>query len=49
MNDMPVNPDGPKKSNQGVIIAVVVVILLCCCCAIALGGWFYGDTLFASF
>ncbi|MEW6406358.1 MAG: hypothetical protein AB1649_31630 [Chloroflexota bacterium] len=45
MNDMPVSPEQPKKSNTGIIIAVVVVVLLCCCCVIGLGGYFLGDCL----
>ncbi len=48
MNEMPVSPEAPKKSNQGVIIAVVVVVLLCCCCVGAIGGWWLwnnGDAL----
>jgi hypothetical protein len=50
MSEMPVTPEEqPKKSNTGLIIGIVVVVLLCCCCAIALGGWFYGDTLVQSF
>lgn len=48
MNEMPVSPDAPKKSNTGIIIGVVVVILLCCCCAIAIGGWVYGDAIVQS-
>lgn len=49
MNEMPVTPtEGPKKSNTGLIIGVVVVVLLCCCCVIAIGGWFYGDTIMQS-
>jgi len=48
MNEMPVTPEEPKKSNTGLIIGVVVVVLLCCCCVVAIGGWFYGDTLVQS-
>ncbi len=45
MNETPVAPAEPKKSNTGLIIAVVAVVLLCCCCLIVTVGWFYGDTL----
>jgi hypothetical protein len=45
MNEMPVSPEQPKKSNTGMIIGIVVVVLLCCCCAIAIGGYFYGDQI----
>jgi hypothetical protein len=48
MNEMPVTPDAPKKSNTGLIIGIVVVVLLCCCCVVAIGGWFYGDTIMQS-
>jgi hypothetical protein len=48
MNEMPVSPEQPKKSNTGMIIGIVVVVLLCCCCAIALGGYFYGDQIVQS-
>ena len=48
MNEMPVSPEQPKKSNTGVIIAVVVVVLLCCCC-IGLGlAWQFGDQIMQS-
>lgn len=48
MNDMPVSPEQPKKSNTGLIIAVVAVVLLCCCCIGAAGAWWLwnnGDQL----
>jgi hypothetical protein len=46
MNEMPVSPEQPKKSNTGIIIAVVAVVLLCCCCiVVALLLWQYGDCL----
>jgi hypothetical protein len=48
MNDMPVSPEQPKKSNTGLIIAVVVVVLLCCCCIGGVGAWWLwnnGDRL----
>jgi hypothetical protein len=48
MNEMPVSPEQPKKSNTGIIIAVVVAVLLCCCCAIAVVGWQYGDVIMQS-
>lgn len=49
MSEMPVTPEEqPKKSNTGLVIGIVVAVLLCCCCVIALGGWFYGDTIIQS-
>jgi hypothetical protein len=43
MNETPVAPVEPKKSNTGLIIAVVAGVLLCCCCLVLVVGWFYGD------
>jgi hypothetical protein len=48
MNEMPVSPEQPKKSNTGLIIGIVVVVLLCCCCITAVVGWQYGDTIMQS-
>jgi hypothetical protein len=49
MNEMPVSPEAPKKSNTTmIIVAVVVVVLICCCCAFLLGGWFFGDQIVQS-
>ena len=48
MNETPVSPEQPKKSNTGIIIAVVVVVLLCCCC-VGLGlAWQFGDQIRAA-
>jgi hypothetical protein len=43
MNEMPVSPEAPKKSNTGLIIGIVVVVLLCCCCATLGLAWQFGD------
>jgi hypothetical protein len=43
MNEMPVEPTQPKKSNTGLIVAVVAGVLLCCCCLLLVVGWTYGD------
>ena len=43
MNEMPVSPEPPKKSNKGLIIGIVVVVLLCCCCATLGLAWQFGD------
>jgi hypothetical protein len=48
MNEMPVSPEQPKKSNTGMIIGIVVVVLLCCCCITAVVGWQYGDLIMQS-
>ncbi len=48
MNEMPVSPEAPKKSNTGLIIGIVVAVLLCCCCAFVAGGWFFGDQIVQS-
>ena len=48
MNEMPVSPEQPRRSNTGIIIAVVVAVLLCCCCAIAVVAWQYGDAIMQS-
>lgn len=45
MNEMPVSPVQPKKSNTGIIIAVVVVLLLCCCCIGIAIAYQFGDCL----
>jgi hypothetical protein len=48
MNEMPVSPEQPKKSNTGIIIAIVVVVLLCCCCIGGALAWQYGDLIVQS-
>jgi hypothetical protein len=45
MNEMPVSPEQPRRSNTGIIIAVVVVLLLCCCCIAAALLWQFGDCI----
>jgi hypothetical protein len=45
MNEMPVSPEQPKKSNTGIIIAVVAVLVLCCCCIAAALLWQFGDCI----
>ena len=45
MNEMPVSPQQPKKSNTGIIVAVVAVVVLCCCCIGAALAWQYGDLI----
>lgn len=46
MNEMPVYPEQPKKSNTGLIIAIVVAVLLCCCCAsIIILAYQFGDQI----
>jgi hypothetical protein len=45
MNEMPVTPAEPKKSNTGVIIGVVVAVLLCCCCIGIALAYQFGDQI----
>jgi hypothetical protein len=48
MNETPMTPAEPKKSNTGLIIGVVVAVVLCCCCLLAVLGWFYGDAIISN-
>ncbi|MDO8970598.1 MAG: hypothetical protein Q7U74_07920 [Saprospiraceae bacterium] len=48
MNEAPVSPESPKKSNTALIIGIVVVVLLCCCCITFGLAWQLGDAVVQS-
>jgi len=45
MNEMPVSPEQPKKSNTPLIIGIVVAVLLCCCCIGLVLAYQFGDQI----
>ena len=38
-------PEGPKKSNTGLIIGIVSAVVLCCCCVFLVIAWQFGDQI----